>query len=52
MEMKTCPHCGARMPEEAAFCPHCARSVNSRKEVTRPDGCPGGWCVFLWFFWS
>ena len=36
MEMKTCPHCGARMPEEAAFCPHCARSVNSRKEVHPP----------------
>ena len=36
MEVKTCPHCGAQMPEEAAFCPHCARSVNSRKEIHPP----------------
>ena len=36
MEWKNCPRYGARMPKEAAFCPHCARSVNGRKEVHPP----------------
>ncbi len=36
MEVKTCPHCGTQLPEEAAFCPHCAQSVNSRKEIHPP----------------
>lgn len=40
MEWKTCPYCGAQMPEEAAFCPHCARSVNSRKEIHPPRRLP------------
>ena len=26
-----CPHCGASLPEEASFCPHCARDIHSRK---------------------
>ena len=36
MAEKNCPHCGAVLPEEAAFCPCCARSVNSRKEIHPP----------------
>lgn len=32
---KTCPHCGAVLPGEADFCPHCARSVKKRP-VTEP----------------
>ena len=36
MEWKNCPHCGARMPEEMSFCPHCAKSVNNRKEIHPP----------------
>ena len=36
MEWKNCPRCGARIPQEAAFCPCCARSVNSRKEIHPP----------------
>lgn len=38
---KNCPHCGARLPEKAAFCPHCARSVNSRREIHPPRRLPG-----------
>lgn len=33
---RTCPHCGAPLPEEAAFCPHCARDVHERKEPRVP----------------
>ena len=35
MERK-CPHCGAALPEEASFCPHCARTVHRRKEAKAP----------------
>ena len=38
--MKTCPHCGAALPEEAAFCPHCTKSVNARTEPTPPKSFP------------
>ena len=31
-----CPHCGADLPEHAAFCPHCARDVHPRREVKKP----------------
>ena len=31
-----CPHCGASLPEEASFCPHCARDIHSRKTPGRP----------------
>ena len=31
-----CPHCGAPLPGEASFCPHCARSVKERKDVSPP----------------
>lgn len=37
----TCPHCGAPLPENAAFCPHCARSINQRTELTPPR--PPAW---------
>lgn len=33
--MKACPHCGAVLPDEASFCPSCARSVIVREEVRR-----------------
>lgn len=33
---QNCPHCGAPLPEAAAFCPHCARSVRERRELTAP----------------
>lgn len=32
---RTCPYCGAELPEEASFCPFCARSVNQRQKVDR-----------------
>lgn len=38
--MKSCPHCGASLPEEASFCPHCARAVNVRKESHPPRRIP------------
>lgn len=33
---KTCPHCGAALPEDVSFCPHCAKSVNERMESRPP----------------
>lgn len=35
---KPCPFCGAPLPEEAAFCPRCAKSLNrrSKKKPPRP----------------
>ena len=33
--MKACPHCGAVLPDEASFCPSCAKSVILRKKVRR-----------------
>ena len=35
MEQK-CPHCGVALPEDASFCPRCARSVRARKPVKAP----------------
>lgn len=35
MEYK-CPHCGAALPEDASFCPHCARSVRERENAKAP----------------
>lgn len=35
-ETKKCPLCGAALPEEAAFCPHCARSIQPRAEAAAP----------------
>ena len=31
-----CPHCGAELPERAAFCPHCARDIHPRREAKKP----------------
>ena len=31
-----CPHCGAPLPEDASFCPHCAQSVRTRKPAQVP----------------
>ena len=31
-----CPRCGAPLPEESSFCPHCAQSVRSRRDVVIP----------------
>ena len=39
--MKTCPHCGASLHEEASFCPHCARSIEPRTEIIPPRHMPG-----------
>lgn len=38
---QTCPYCGAPLPDNAAFCPHCARSINQRTELTPPS--PPAW---------
>ena len=37
---KRCPHCGAALPGEAAFCPHCAQSVNRRNQAKVPTPVP------------
>lgn len=37
---KTCPHCGASLPEEAAFCPNCAENVNQRTTPIPPRHMP------------
>ncbi|MCI7136740.1 MAG: zinc ribbon domain-containing protein [Candidatus Limivicinus sp.] len=33
---KKCVHCGAELPEEAAFCPHCAQSQIEKVEIKPP----------------
>lgn len=35
-ETKQCHHCGAELPREAVFCPHCARSIRLRAEAKPP----------------
>ncbi|MCI9588812.1 MAG: zinc ribbon domain-containing protein, partial [Oscillospiraceae bacterium] len=37
---KSCPHCGAQLPDAASFCPHCAQNISERKEVTPPRHMP------------
>lgn len=32
MTVKACPHCGAVLPDEASFCPGCAKSVVIREK--------------------
>ena len=39
--IKNCPHCGASLREEAAFCPYCAKSINPRKHTHPPRYIPG-----------
>ena len=31
-----CPSCGASLPEEASFCPHCTRNLRPRQETRVP----------------
>ena len=31
-----CPHCGAPLPAEASFCPHCAQSIRTREPAPFP----------------
>lgn len=33
---KQCKHCGAELPEDASFCPHCAQSQNERSDMRPP----------------
>lgn len=33
---RACPHCGSPLPDEAAFCPHCAQTVRPRKTPRQP----------------
>ena len=35
-----CPHCGTELPQEASFCPYCAKSINRRREASRPHPIP------------
>lgn len=42
---KTCPNCGAQLPEEMSFCPHCARDISKRNEVSPPRYGPG-WALY------
>ena len=34
---RLCPHCGTELPEEASFCPCCARTVNQRRKLSPPS---------------
>ncbi len=40
-EIRSCPHCGAQLPEVASFCPHCAQDIKQRREVSPPRHMPG-----------
>ena len=33
---KTCPYCGAQLPQEAAFCPLCAQDIHPRQAIRPP----------------
>ena len=44
---KTCPNCGAPLPEEASFCPACARSVGRRTRLRVPALRSRGWVMRL-----
>ena len=35
-QQKSCPHCGAALPEEASFCPYCAQTVLRRTRLSPP----------------
>lgn len=37
---KQCPYCGAPLPREASFCPHCAKSINQRTVPAPPRRVP------------
>ena len=36
MAKKSCPRCGASLPEGVSFCPFCAGDIRSRREVAVP----------------
>lgn len=40
MTEKKCPHCGAFLPEETAFCPRCANALNHRTLKKPPRHVP------------
>ena len=44
-EIRSCPHCGAQLPEVASFCPHCAQSVNRHEAVSPPRHMPR-WALY------
>lgn len=46
--MKACPHCGAVLPDEASFCPSCAKSVIIREKARRRKRLPAK-AVFVFF---
>lgn len=46
--MKACPHCGAVLPDEASFCPSCAKSVIIREKARRCKRLPVK-AVFVFF---
>ena len=33
---KACPYCGAALPGNASFCPHCAQDIHTRRSVRIP----------------
>jgi uncharacterized membrane protein len=39
--LKSCPDCAAQMPDSAAFCPGCGRSVRIESEAERKPGVCG-----------
>ena len=40
MNEKQCPYCGSPLPGDASFCPHCAKSINTRTEAKTPKRIP------------
>lgn len=36
-----CRRCGAELPENASFCPHCETPLGEKRPSARPI--PGGW---------
>ena len=44
-EIRSCPHCGAQLPEVASFCPHCAQDIKQRREVSPPRHMPR-WALY------
>ena len=47
--VRACPYCGASLPAEASFCPHCARSINRRQDMFPPSM---GWRKALRRAWA
>lgn len=44
---KKCPHCGSPLPEEASFCPHCAKSIIPHVEQKPPRHIPAKYLRIL-----